>query len=296
LVQRLKAVVDFYLFANVHMALCGVAMVLVTQSFFGFTLRSELLVFVFCGTFFLYNLQRLPSAFEKNIERKFIRHRWNTENRIVLSGTVLLAAVAAGWSFFQLYPRSQVIALLPAALSLAYAFPFIPAKPKWKRLREIPGIKIFIVAFVWAIIIALLPAAAADITTEDWLTPAVITWTVSMLLMFFALTVPFDIRDLHYDGKRLKTIPAVIGVKRSIVLSLATLALSVGGVLTLFFVFHTGTLTHVVVYIAWSILTGILIARSKPTLHEYYYSLVLDGLLIVLWGMVWGAKVLGLSS
>ncbi len=287
MVQRLKAVVDFYLFANIHMALCGVAMVLVTQSFFGFTLRSELLVFVFCGTFFLYNLQRLPSAFEKNIERKFIRHRWNTENRVVLSVTVVIAAIAAGWSFFLLYPRSQLIALLPAALSLAYAFPVIPAKPRWKRLREIPGIKIFIVALVWAVIVALLPAAAADFTTNGWLTPSVITWTISILLMFFALTVPFDIRDLHYDGQRLKTIPATIGVRNSIVLSLACMMLSVAGVTVMYFQFHTGTLMHVAAYATWSIVTCALIARSKPSLHEYYYSLVLDGMLIVLWGMVW---------
>src|ERR1044072_2807376 len=140
---------DFYLFSNLHIALCAVALVGTTQVFFDFHLRSELFVFVFCGTFFLYNLQRLPAAFDtKVVRREFLRHRWNTEHRKLLVVISIIAAVAAGWAYFRLYHRTQLIALLPAALSVAYAFPSLYWRGKWIKLREIPGIKIFLVGLV----------------------------------------------------------------------------------------------------------------------------------------------------
>ncbi|MDQ3110852.1 MAG: hypothetical protein M3R17_13245, partial [Bacteroidota bacterium] len=169
--KRLRAIFDFYLYSNFHIALCAVAMVLVSQFIFGYHLRPALFVFVFSGTFFLYNLQRLPSAFGNPfIESEFSRHKWNSDHKIFLAIISGITAIAAGWSFFQLYHRSQLIALLPAFLSFAYAFPFVKLKGRWRRLREIEAMKIFIVAIVWGIICSLLPAAANDISVKDWLT------------------------------------------------------------------------------------------------------------------------------
>src|ERR1044071_1462058 len=139
-------ILDFYLFSNLHIALCAVALCDVTRILFQFHLRNELYVFVFCGTFFLYNLQRLPAAFAKvEIERTFKRHRWNTQHRKLLLGVSVIAAVLAGWAWLRLYHRTQIISIIPAALSVAYAFPSIRWKNKWIKLREIPGVKIFIV-------------------------------------------------------------------------------------------------------------------------------------------------------
>ena len=47
-----KWLFDFYLFGNFHIALCAVALTLTTKYLFNLQLRHELLVFVFCGTFF----------------------------------------------------------------------------------------------------------------------------------------------------------------------------------------------------------------------------------------------------
>ena len=281
--KRLKAVIDFYLYSNLHIALCAVAMVLVSQLIFGYRLRIELFVFVFSGTFFLYNLQRLPAAFANTfIESEFTRHKWNTDHKVFLAVISAITAVAAGWSFFLLYQRSQIVALLPAALSFAYAFPFIRLKGKWRRLREIEALKIFIIAIVWAIISTMLPATANDPTGKAWLTFPIILWFVACAAMIFSITIPFDIRDLHYDGGKLRTLPAILGVKKAILLALIALGIStvLVGVIALYYEF--GGVPVFAAYFLWSIITGILIAKSTPQRPEYYFSFIMDGVMILL--------------
>ncbi|HEU4716706.1 MAG TPA: hypothetical protein VFU15_02690, partial [Bacteroidia bacterium] len=125
----LRWLFDFYLFGNIHIAVCAVALLLCTKLFFGMELRRELLVFVFNGTFFLYSLQRIPAAFGgEKVERRFRRHHWNIEHKYALAALCVIAAVLSGWSFFRLYLRSQLVAMVPAFLSFIYAFPVVPSR------------------------------------------------------------------------------------------------------------------------------------------------------------------------
>jgi hypothetical protein len=283
IVKRLRAVFDFYLYSNLHIALCAVAMVLVSQLIFNYHLRSELFIFVFCGTFFLYNLQRLPSAFANvPIESEFIRHKWNTDHKVFLAITSALAGIAAGWSFFQLYHRSQFVALLPAFLSFAYAFPFVKIKGTWRRLREIEATKVFIIALVWGIICTLLPATAADPTGRHWISAPVLLWFLACSAMIFSITVPFDIRDLYYDGEKLRTIPVILGVKKAILLSLVLLGISAGLVGAVSIGYGYGGVPVFAGYFTWTIITGILIAKSTPQRPEYYFSFLMDGVMMLL--------------
>jgi hypothetical protein len=290
--KRLKAVIDFYLYSNLHIALCAVAMVLVSQLIFNYHLRIELFIFVFSGTFFLYNLQRLPSAFANSfIETEFTRHKWNTDHKIFLAVISALAAVAAGWSFFQLYQRSQIIALLPAVFSFAYAFPFVKIKGKWRRLREIEAMKIFIISIVWAIICTMLPATADDPTGKAWLSMPVLLWFFACGAMIFSITIPFDIRDFYYDGEKLRTIPVLLGVKKSIRLALVLLGISTVLVGIVALHYQHGGIPVFAAYFLWSIITGMLIAKSTPQRKEYYFSFIMDGVMILLAGMIFVATL-----
>lgn len=281
-----STILDFYLFSNLHMAICAVAMVDVTRILFDFRLRSELYVFVFCGTFFLYNLQRLPAAFTNtNVKREFRRHSWNTENRKLLAGISIVAAIAAAWAFFQLYRRTQLIALIPAIVSVAYAFPALYMKGKWIKLREIPGIKIFLVGIVWGMTTAWIPAAA-DNSFPPWTSPEIMIWMIACSLMIVAITIPFDIRDLYYDGQRLKTLPAIFGLRNVKIIGIGLMFASVAGMVVIDRFSTLVTMHHTIVYSTWSAITCVVIAYSHPERHEYYYSFLVDGLMIVLWAML----------
>lgn len=281
-----STLLDFYLFSNFHIAFCAVALTDVTRILFDFHLRTELYVFVFCGTFFLYNLQRLPAAFtDVNVKREFKRHSWNTENRKVLFGISVLAAIAAAWAFFQLYRRTQIIALVPAALSVAYAFPSLFWKGRWMKIREIPGIKIFIVGIVWGMSSVWVPAAADD-SFPQWNSLEVNIWMIACSVMIVAITIPFDIRDLYYDGHKLKTLPAIFGLRKVKLIGIVLMLLSVAGIIMTEHLSTLVTMRHVIIYLIWSVITCGVIAFSHPTRHEYYYSFLIDGLMIVLWAML----------
>jgi hypothetical protein len=283
-VMRIKRVsrwlFELYVFGNVHIACCALALTLTTQSLLGLKLRPELLTFIFCATLFGYNLQRLPS--NQAVPRCFARHFWNTQHRFLLITLTILAAAAFMGSFARLYLRSQVMAMLPAALSFAYAIPIIPAGRKRLELREIPGLKIFIIAITWAFSCALLPVASVHRAGQPWFPAAAIVWAVACGLMIFSITVPFDIRDLRFDAQRLKAVPAVLGVRNSIRIALAALILSN----VLVWTNCVGSPAQAVGYSLWSVVAGLFIRKSSPERSEYYFSFWIDGLLLLLCVMI----------
>lgn len=98
-----------------------------------------------------------------------------------------------------------------AALALLTMFYVIPMLPQAKNLRNLAGIKIFVVALVWAATAVAIPLWHAQISpqADDY-----ILFT-QIFLLVFALTIPFEIRDLHIDEVQLKTLPQILGVDKS---------------------------------------------------------------------------------
>lgn len=90
-------------------------------------------------------------------------------------------------------------------LTFFYAVPII----RTKNLRKLSGFKIFIVALVWGGIAVIVPLVASEsqITADIWLT------FLQIAIIVITLTIPFEIRDLPYDAKDLRTLPQSLGVK-----------------------------------------------------------------------------------
>lgn len=282
-----KRLFDIYLYGNFHIALGALALALVTRDLFGYALRTELLVFIFCGTLSLYTMQRLPASFlDKNARKIFTRHYWNTQNRVMMAILTVINGAAGVWSYFQLLPRSQVIALIPAVISLAYAFPLLPTRKGWRRLRDVRGIKIYLISIVWGFVCVILPAAAAREQPFLWYSIPVQLWALANALIILALTIPFDVRDLYYDGDKLATLPALLGVRRATELGAFLLVITMIILVIVHLVWFVGTLQQVVAVEAWSLASTVVIIRSRPGRSEYYFSFVVDGMLILLGGMV----------
>jgi 4-hydroxybenzoate polyprenyltransferase len=104
-------------------------------------------------------------------------------------------------------------------------------------------------------------------------------WGLACGLLTFALTVPFDIRDLHCDDAGLRTLPRLLGVKPSIAIAIGALVIS--AVIPLIVAGPPKALA----YSAWCVIASFFIYKSSPDRHEYYFSFLMDGLLIVLWGI-----------
>ena len=116
------------------------------------------------------------------------------------------------FSLFFLKLETILFAVLLFFICLLYAFPLGLSN---SNLRNVGKVKLFLVAVCWSSSTIILPAIENEIHN--------IYRTIILAIQFFILviiyTIPFEIRDMEYDSKDLKTIPQLIGIKNSCQLS-----------------------------------------------------------------------------
>ena len=165
-------------------------------------------------------------------------------------------------------------------LSFAYGLPLFSVGDHKFGLRNIPGLKPFLITLVWTLSIVLLPILEAQDANQT-----AISMRDSMILLakrflfIAALTIPFDIRDLFEDRKtNLRTIPVVWGEKNAYLFCQVLLA---GYIVLLFLFRNNGFNTDFWALTTTALLTGWLIFKSDWQKDEYYYFFYLDGVLIL---------------
>lgn len=188
-----------------------------------------------------------------------------------------LALVPIG--LFYLSFQGQLIMGFTGLLACAYNFPFLELNNRKIGLRNIPGIKLFLIALVWAVSAVLFPIIEAE-HLHNIRIPVTETFllTAKRFLFIAAITVPFDIRDLFQDKLyELKTIPVMLGEKKAYYFCVGLLGLY----LLLLLFFSKGINNDVIALTACIVLTAWLIFRSRFKKNEYYYFLFLDGTMIL---------------
>lgn len=230
------------------------------------------------GTILMYNIDRLFGD-----EWHLIKTLFSAKNTQRTTFNKTHAKVA-----FQLLFLIPLIALLPwieKAVLMRLIFPgivafiyAIPLFPNKVRLRELPFVKIFTIAFVWGWLGAFLNTEVS--MAKAW-------WLfIERFLFIYAITIPFDLRDQVVDGEQqIRTVPRHLGIKGSIYS--AVLALMVALLVNV--LFHPGS--HLPMAIAAAI-AALLILNWKPSYTWKYYLLGLDGTIIILSGLVLIAEIL----
>jgi 4-hydroxy-3-methylbut-2-enyl diphosphate reductase len=109
-----------------------------------------------------------------------------------------------------------LLLLVLSLLGLSYNLRIVPTRifsGKYRRLRDIPGSKTFMIAVAWGIVTALLPPfSLADKT--HWVTLLIFLWAAGIV---FVRTAFFDVLDMQGDrivGK--ETIAILLGEKQSL--------------------------------------------------------------------------------
>ncbi|MAP55151.1 MAG: hypothetical protein CL605_09635 [Altibacter sp.] len=168
-----------------------------TQFEFNLNLQSSLLGYVFFGTITAYN-------FVKYAAIAGLHHRRLTDSlksiQIFSLGCFVFLLYFAFQQSFQVLAVSTVFGIL----TLFYAIPLV----KKRNLRNFSGLKIFIVAIVWAGVTMVVPVIASEETFNQNIGIS----TLQRIIIVIALTIPFEIRDLPFDKKTLGTLPQRLGV------------------------------------------------------------------------------------
>ncbi|MCB0820980.1 MAG: hypothetical protein KDC13_10185, partial [Bacteroidetes bacterium] len=185
-------------FGNIWIALCAVSMYACTVVLHRLEWSWLLAGSIFGATLFVYNYHRLFRKKQIYARQISDRHKWILRHDKSLRWLAIAGFVLAVACFVPFLNAVLVYRLSPfLLLALFYVIPVWKGRQKWLRIRDIPYVKIFLVAAVWSFVTVVLAFLAND---SEWL-PDTGAWiTIAHRFIFiFAITLPFDIRDLAHD-------------------------------------------------------------------------------------------------
>jgi len=275
--------------SNIYISLAAVALTVSTQIQLGLKPQWHPYLFlIFFATLFEYNLHRLITILTHSEAINSEKHSWVKKNSIWFYVLVICSIIGFLISVFQA-KVSVLLTLAPiAGLTLFYSTPITKTANGIFRLRQIPYLKIFLIAFVWSTITILLPVIHSENKIEDW---RVTTMIIERFLFVLAITIPFDIRDVEDDSKtELKTIPLKIGKNKSLKLSIVLMTLFL--ILTIIHYTIASQSFLIIAYVI-SFLTTLffLISKKIQNLTLYYYgfldgTMFLQGILVLLFYII----------
>jgi 4-hydroxybenzoate polyprenyltransferase len=272
--KLLRAIIN----SNIYISLAAVFLTVETQIQLGMKPQWHPYLFIiFFATLFEYNIHRFITVITNDEALNSDKHRWVRENLKMFYLLVLLSVI--GFVCVVLMAKREVlITLAPiAVLTLFYSLPIVGNKKNIFRLREIPYLKIFLIAIVWSLSTILLPIIQSSSTFSK---SQIIVMLIERFFFVFSITIPFDVRDIDADRQAgLKTIPLVLNENKSLYLSYVSLLV--------FFIIsflHYQNLSNwfVILPLFISTLTTFIFLKSKTiqTLSYYHYG-ILDGTMLL---------------
>jgi 4-hydroxybenzoate polyprenyltransferase len=276
----LYSILDFLLFSNLFIAICAVAQGLITYHLLKIPPDKYVLAFVFFATIGLYNFSMLLAKPKKPEESPYKRVRWIfSHHRMIISITLIAMLCLVPLFLLYLSIESKLLMLFTGLVAVGYNIPFLSLNNQSIGLRNIPGIKLFLIAMVWAVSCVLLPIMELQHSHELNIAPGDTLLLVFKRFLFIAaITVPFDIRDLFQDKLyALKTIPVMLGEKRAYIFCQFLLL----GYLLLLLLFRQATYPDIAAVVLNLAVTGWLIFKSNIKKNEYYYFFYLDGTMLL---------------
>ena len=199
--RHLKSIFDFYIKSSLHLSICVATLLMIT--FLRLDQEPDLLILFcsFCASIVVYNFIKYASTlpyyfFVKNISIKKI------QILSFMSGFFLLVTI------FFLKFETILTGFFIFLICVIYVIPVNRTK---KNIRNYSRVKLFIVAFCWSSASVFLPIS----DQSSFLNINTITLFFQRFFFVIVYSIPFEIRDLKYDSKMLKTIPQVYGLKKT---------------------------------------------------------------------------------
>lgn len=285
MIKYFQKPLDFLLFSNIFISLGALTQGLVTYHLLGFSPSWVVLGFLFFSTLLTYNFSILIQHPKDPETSEYRRVRWIFRNYKLNFAITVIATLALFPLFFMLSFKSQLLNVCLGVLSLGYAMPIFKSKNKRFGLRNMPALKLFLIAFIWALSSVMIPFFELQQVHQFRLPLSdLLILNVKRFLFLVAITIPFDIRDMFQDKMfELKTIPTIFGEKKAYLFCQFMLLTYM---VLLFFFRHRGFDADFFGLGVTAILTGWLIFKSKWEKNEYYYFFYLDGTLILQYVMI----------
>jgi hypothetical protein len=265
----LKQIFDFYINSSIHVALAVVSLSWLTILEFNVNNDQDILYFIFFASVTGYN-------FVKYFGLAKFHHRG-------LANWLKLIQVFSFFCFilmcfYALRLSTDVLIYIGifGLITFLYAIPFLPKHllfDEKQNLRNIGGVKIYIIALVWSGVTVLLPILNSSIHFSS----DIVITGLQRFVFVIVLMLPFEIRDLQYDSLKLSTIPQKIGEKRTKIIGVMLLILFYFlEFLKKDFSFKKGVILIIIVLITLGLLLN-----AKRNQSHYYCGFWVEGIPIV---------------
>ena len=264
-----KKLLDFYINSSIHVALAVYALSWITLTKFGLNYDENVLYFNFYATITGYN-------FVKYFGVAKWHHRSLTKALKIIQVFSLICFVFLFYYAFQLQTKLLLLISVLGVITFFYAIPFLPNHlylDKQQNLRDISGVKVYVIALVWSGVTVLIPLLNNDYVIN---TNVIITLFQNFVFVM-VLMLPFEIRDLGYDSLKLATIPQKIGVKWTKIIGLVLLVIFC---LSGFFIDKTMSY-YFSSQILISLILGLLLVFAHKKRSPYYASFFVESVPVI---------------
>ena len=270
----LRQFVEFVLFSQLFIASGAAAQTAFTYQLIGQAIDLRVVALVFFATLALYNLSMVLSNPGKKPSSLLKRVQWMSKHQHLCSSFTLIGGLSTLCLSFFLSATAQAVLASLALISIAYSLPLVPFRGERVSLRNIPGLKLILIALVWALSTTLLPIVNSTTT----LSVATMWMLLTQRILFFmAIAIPFDVRDIYQDSiYSLKTIAVALGKQKSQYVAHLSLALSSA---TWWYLSDYSTKYVLPIIVVWGVAAWCIQTADKQ--KELFYFIVLDGLLFL---------------
>lgn len=251
------------------MALSVYALSWVTLIRFNVSFNENILYFIFYSTITGYN-------FVKYFGIAKFHHRSLTGALKIIQIFSFICFMLLCYYAAQLQLKTIISIAIFGAITFLYAIPFIPKNfylDHQQNLRDVSGLKVYIIALVWAGVTVFLPIINdnIDLNGDVYIT------VFQRFVFVIVLMLPFEIRDLKFDSLKLATIPQKIGVRYTKIIGSVLL------VLFFFVEFLKDELTQksVISTLLISLITLCFLLFANKKRNRYYSSFWVESIPII---------------
>ncbi|MBC3759468.1 hypothetical protein H7U19_13695 [Hyunsoonleella sp. SJ7] len=257
----LKQLFNFYINSSIHVALAVYALAWITLLELELDYDENLLYFIFYASITGYN-------FVKYFGIARFHHRQLADYLKWIQVFSFFCFALMCYYGFYLELKTLAVSLVLSVLTFLYAIP-LSSNRKF-ALRNISGLKVYVIAFTWAGVTVMLPLVELNLEMNA----DIVLMMLKRFLFIVVLMLPFEIRDLKYDTATLGTLPQKLGLKGAKRLGIF--------LLILFFVmefFKDETrVSYIFVLLVIAVITGIFVAFSKVSQGKYYSAFWVEGI------------------
>jgi len=264
--------VEFFFFGSIFIGVCVVAMCIETNLLLHLPLNNPgFYFFIFGCVLVQYNLHYLIKRSALSDSASFKWSKKNAHTHLVIIGAGLLLIITGLFSF-ELH--HFIFLFILGIITLLYSLPVLPFTYK-KRLKDFGILKIITLVLLWTVITVWFP-----VDQLNYADSAFFLIFVRRFIFLFALCLVFDIRDIEIDTKEnIRTIPVIIGVKKTYILDYVLLCIFI--LLTLIQYLQTPDLGQLNAMIISAGATFFMIEYIKKNKSDIAYLACIDGMMLL---------------